>query len=413
MQQLKSGSVIFLLLMICCISKSQEVIHSVSLKKINRSLYRVTFTLNPSDYEAGTINLKILRRREGNVDEIFSSDISSSVSAVQKTYTYNWKPVSGVVKNGDELQATISIAFKPSIAKQKNNTINKTPIADAGEFLKLQLPITNPIVLDGSKSHDEDGKIVSGNWKQIAGPTNLVIQNANSLIASANGIFKEGTYAFELSVTDDKGANAIGRTVLNVTSAPFITQVHPIDTVKKQQPKTVNIPNEPVKVITPLKGGPLNAGINLLIPGLGHYLVSGNYKGENRKPASFIITALYAGSVAGTFYFKSSSDANYKKYSELADYREYLKDANGAIIGVRGADQTKADNYFNKAKAQHRNSLIALGVGGGILVGDFIYTLVKGEKNKTQWKSETTSFRPRLFISREGNQTTAGVKIKF
>lgn len=412
MRQLRSGSITILFLMICCISNSQEVIHSVSLKKINQSLYRVTFTLNPSDYDVKTIRLKISRRRQAHVQEIFSSDIGSQFSDNQKTYTYNWKPENGLIKSGDELQATIRIGFKPSLAHQKTITTNKAPIADAGEFLKLRLPVTQPIVLNGSKSHDEDGKIVSGNWKQIAGPTTLTIQNLDSLVASASGSFKEGTYAFELTVTDDKGAKAISRTVLSIAE-PLITNVHRDDTIVKLQTKNDIVHSEPVKENIPLKGGPLNAAVNLLLPGLGHYLVSGDYKGENKKPASFIITALYAGSVAGTFYFKSMSDANYRKYAELADYREYLKDANGTIIGVRGADQTKADDYFNRAKAQHRNSLVALGVGGGILVGDFIYTIFKGQKNKAEWKSEMTSFKPRLFISREGNQTTAGIKLKF
>lgn len=414
MRRLRSGSGIILCLMICCVVKSQEVINSVSLKKINQDLYRVTFKLNPSAYEAGKISLKILRRREGTVEEIVASDITSDVYAgQQKTYYYNWKPEKGLIRNGDELQAKINISFQPSVAKQKTNSINKTPLADAGEFLKIQLPVTGPVLLNGSKSHDEDGRIVSSDWKQIAGPTSLTIQNPQSLIASAEGPFKEGNYAFELTVTDDRGAKAIGRTVLTVASAPSVTEVHP-DTARKEQPqKKVMVANEPVKETTPLKGGPVNAAVNLLLPGLGHYLVSGDYKGENRKPASFIITALYAGSVAGTFYFKSRSDANYKKYTELAAYREYLKDAGGSIIGVRGADQKTANNYFDKAKAQHRNSLIALGVGGGILVSDFIYTFLKGQKNRAQWKSETTSFKPRLFISTDGFQTCAGVKIKF
>lgn len=348
------------------------------------------------------------------MDEVFAAEITSEVSVgPQKTYYYNWKPEQAVIENGDELQAKVSIAFQPSVATQKTNTVNKTPIADAGEFLKLQLPVTQPIVLNGSKSHDEDGRIVSNDWKQIAGPTSLTIHNENALVASAGGFFKEGTYAFELTVTDDKGAKAIGRTVVNVVPAPYGTEVHPFDTARKQQQNTVVAPPEPVKVTTPLKGGPLNAAINLLIPGLGHYLVSGDYSGQNRKPASFVITAVYAGSIAGTFYFKARSDANYKKYAELADFREYLKDANGSIIGVRGADQAAASKYFDKAKAQHRNSLIAMGVGGGILVGDFIYTFLKGEKNKAEWKSATTWFKPRLFISSNGIQTIAGVKIKF
>jgi hypothetical protein len=186
---------------------------------------------------------------------------------------------------------------------------------------------------------------------------------------------------------------------------------------KKDSPvvrKVVQMPQATqIKTATKLKGGPSNAVLNLLLPGVGHYFVSGDYNGGNRKKGAFILTALYVGSIGGAFYFNERSNDQYKKYNELADYREYQKDANGVIIGTRGGNEAEANKYFKDAKSSHRNALICLGVGGGVLVGDLIYTLAKGSKNSREWKTQNSSFKPNLFISSNGAVTTAGVQFKF
>jgi len=414
MRQLRSGNILVLLFMLSCFqSWSQEVINSVTIEKINTDLFKVQYKLNAStDYDVSNVVLKIFRKRGGTVEEIFSKNISSEASTIQnpRVYTYDWRPDKELIKAGDELQAKIVLSLKPSLAKQK--TKNKAPFADAGNSTEVELPISKPIALNGSKSYDEDGKIVSVQWKQITGPTNLTISKKDSLVAFTSGDFKEGTYAFELSVTDDEGATAISRTVLRVRSQAFIVNANPAtDLIKKDS--AVIRPVETVKVVTKLKGGPSNAAINLLLPGVGHYFVSGNYNGKNRKASSFIITAVYAGSVGGAFYFRGKSNDEYKKYNELASYREYLKDANGVIIGVRGGNEADANQFFTSSKTAHRNSLICLEVGGGILVTDFIYTLIKGSRNQREWKKEFTSLQPKLFISSNHSGTTAGIQIKF
>jgi hypothetical protein len=38
---------------------------------------------------------------------------------------------------------------------------------------------------------------------------------------------------------------------------------------------------------------------------------------------------------------------------------------------------------------------------------------LKGSRNKKEWKSENTSFKPKLIFSSNGNVTTAGVQFKF
>lgn len=418
MRLLKSDSFLVLFFMMCSFqSLSQKAITFVVIKKISNSLYKVQYQLHPTaDYDVEKIVLKIWRRREGKTEEIFSKDITSTNPKPQgrQVNSYSWMPAKEVVKTGDELQAKIVLLYQTSLAKQKLRLSNKTPHADAGNFLEAVLPVKKPIELNGSKSHDEDGKIVSVLWKQIAGPSSIIILKKDSLIAYASGGFKEGNYAFELFIKDDKGATAISRTILSVKPAPLITNTFPVASVPKKDTAGGSLLPEPKqKNSTRLKGGPSNALVNLLLPGAGHYLVSGDYNGNNRRTGSFIVTGIYAASIGGAVYFNGKANSQNKKYKELAAYREYQNDANGLITGVRGANEAEANKYFNRAKSSYRNSLISLGVSGSILAGDLIYTLLKGNRNKKEWKKETTSFRPKLFISSNGYVTTAGLQIKF
>jgi hypothetical protein len=160
-----------------------------------------------------------------------------------------------------------------------------------------------------------------------------------------------------------------------------------------------------------LKGGPSNALLNIVVPGLGHYFVSGDHYGNDRKPASLLITALYGGSLGGALYFKVKSDQLYDEYLKMSRYREYQRDSLGNITGVRGAIQGQAQGKLQSAQTAQQNSKILLGVGAGILVADLAYTLIKGLKNKAAWKSEFLS-RTDFIFSSNGTQMTAGIRVK-
>lgn len=422
MLQLKSGSVIILFLLVFCTSgKSQQVLNNVTMQKKSNTLYTIQYSFNPvPDFTIEKAVLKIYRRRNGSVQEIFTLPVTvpASIGKDQKQYSFDWTASNGIIQKGDEVQAKIILSLKASVARQR---LNRLPIADAGNFMQLQLPVTKPVELNGSKSRDEDGSLGFIEWKQIGGPTALTILHKDSLVAQADGEFKPGTYAFELTVKDNLGSVANSRTVLTVKESYWTTQPSPPATsTPSQKTKTAPVSTSKnvqtqtkVNTETKLRGGPANTAVNLLLPGLGHYFVSGNYKGENRKITSFVLSGLYVASVGGVFYFNGRSNDLYKKYDELASYRDYQKDANGVIIGMRGAEEATANKYYNDAKAAHRNSLICLGVGGGVLVGDLIYTFLKGNRNRKEWKSENTTFKPKLFISSDGYQTTAGLHLKF
>ena len=283
-------------------------------------------------------------------------------------------------------------------------------MVDAGAFTQLELPVNKPIILDGTKSRDEDGKLVSIEWKQMGGPTTLNILHKDSLVTSAEGELKAGTYAFELTVKDNLGSVAVSRTIVTVKGQSYWSTQPPKNITPPK--KNVSPSTQPVKDQTRLKGGPSNAALNLLLPGLGHYFVSGDYTGTNRKASSFILTGAYLASIGGTFYFQQKSNSDYKKYEDLANFREYQKDANGTIIGVRGTNEAEANKYFNSAASAHRNSLISLGVAGSILVGDLIYTFLRGNKNKKEW-AQNTSFKPSFIFSANGTVASAGIQFKF
>src|SRR4030095_3723945 len=83
---------------------------------------------------------------------------------------------------------------------------NKPPIAIAGPDQVITLP-TDSISLDGSASNDPDGTISNWLWKKIEGPASFMIANTGTAKTLTKNLVT-GTYKFELTVTDDKGAFA-------------------------------------------------------------------------------------------------------------------------------------------------------------------------------------------------------------
>ena len=411
MRLLKLNSVLILLLVTFSFeSKSQQVINDVTIEKKSNSLYRIQYSLNQTaDFTLEKAVLKIYRRRNGNVEEIFSVPVTIPAlnAQNQQPHNFDWTASNGLIKPGDDLQAKIVLTLKTSLSRQK---LNRIPVASAGDFMQAELPVTKPVELNGSKSRDDDGKIVAIEWKQVSGPTNLNITRKDSLIAYVNGEFKLGTYAFELTIKDNLGSVSSSRTSLTVKNPSYWTNP-PVNNSPQKTKTGQQI--TPQKNQTKLKGGPSNAALNLLLPGLGHYFVSGDYNGQNRKAASFIVTGVYLGSMTGAVLLNQKSDQEFEKYNQLVNFREYQKDASGNIIGVRGGNEAQANDHYDKGQSLQRNALICLGVGGAVLAGDLVYTFLLGNKNKKEWISANASFKPNLFISSDGMATNIGVQLKF
>jgi hypothetical protein len=95
---------------------------------------------------------------------------------------------------------------------------NKGPVAVAGPDQEITLP-ENKVQLNGSASTDPDGVIVVFQWAKLSGPGNPTIVTPNSAITDVVDL-EEGTYVFELSVTDDSGNVARDTMVVKVNPAP-------------------------------------------------------------------------------------------------------------------------------------------------------------------------------------------------
>ena len=86
-----------------------------------------------------------------------------------------------------------------------NAAANIPPTANVGADQIITLPISL-LSITGTGT-DTDGT-VSYNWTKISGPTSGAITDASSAATSVTGL-TEGTYQFELRVTDNKGATAV------------------------------------------------------------------------------------------------------------------------------------------------------------------------------------------------------------
>jgi parallel beta-helix repeat protein len=101
-----------------------------------------------------------------------------------------------------------------------NPAPNQAPTANAGANQTITLP-TNSVTLTGS-GNDADGTIASFQWSRITGPTSFTIVSANSAQTAINNLV-QGTYSFELRVTDNQGAT--GRDTVLITVNPLFNQL--------------------------------------------------------------------------------------------------------------------------------------------------------------------------------------------
>ena len=103
-------------------------------------------------------------------------------------------------KGRDTMQVTVNAAP------------NQAPTANAGADQTITLP-TNKVTLKGSGA-DADGTISSYQWSKTAGPGSYTIVSPASATTEVTSL-TEGTYTFQLKVTDNKGAT--GTATVRVT----------------------------------------------------------------------------------------------------------------------------------------------------------------------------------------------------
>ena len=130
-----------------------------------------------------------------------NSDVTTVTGMLQGTYRFELRVTDNNGAYGrDTMQVTVNAA-----------PTNIPPTANAGPDQSITLP-TNSVTLNGS-GNDPDGSITAYLWTKISGPA-CTITNPNSASTSVTGML-QGTYRFELRVTDNNGA--YGRDTMQVT----------------------------------------------------------------------------------------------------------------------------------------------------------------------------------------------------
>jgi streptogramin lyase len=110
------------------------------------------------------------------------------------------------------LSLVIVTAIIITIFAIPNSFYNRIPLAYAGGTKTVHPG--EKVTLDGSKSVDPDGNIISYSWKQTGGPI-VVLNNANIMTTSftAPNITSDTSIAFSLTVKDNKGATGDPATI--------------------------------------------------------------------------------------------------------------------------------------------------------------------------------------------------------
>ena len=123
---------------------------------------------------------------------------------------------------------------------------NRPPNALAGLDQVITLPLDS-ILLDGSASNDEDGKIKAWNWKKISGPSTFHIVQPDSPKTLIKNLVM-GVYTIELTVKDDAGLTAMDTLQITVNN-PIQPNRPPVANAGPDL--TLNLPTN----LAPLNGG--------------------------------------------------------------------------------------------------------------------------------------------------------------
>ncbi len=102
-----------------------------------------------------------------------------------------------------------------------NSTVNLPPSANAGSDKTITLP-TNSVSLAGSGA-DSDGTVTAYSWVKISGPATFIIVSPSSATTTISNL-AQGTYQFQLTVTDNDGATTTDNVQVIVNSTSLINQ---------------------------------------------------------------------------------------------------------------------------------------------------------------------------------------------
>lgn len=202
--------------------------------------------------------------------------------------------VSGVVLGTYQYQLTVTDnnggIDRDTMRLIVNPASNIPPVANAGNHINITLPV-NTTVLSGSGT-DVDGIIASYAWIKISGPAAGTLTNANTAAPTANGLV-QGTYQYQLTVTDNEGAT--GKDTVRVTvNAAIPANVPPVANAGSDI--TITLPVNS----TTLTGSGIDA--NGIVTGYAWVKIAGPAAGSISNPSSAV--TMVTGLVEGVYRYE-------------------------------------------------------------------------------------------------------------
>ncbi|SHG02873.1 PKD domain-containing protein, partial [Flavisolibacter ginsengisoli] len=129
----------------------------------------------------------------------FPASIIPSGNLVKKDWNFSKTDSSTIISSNNVILTGTPAFFQESQAP----AANQLPVVNAGADQSITLP-KDSTLLSGTAS-DADGSIASYSWSQVSGPSTGSIATPSEASSLVKGL-KEGTYQFELKVTDNGGA---------------------------------------------------------------------------------------------------------------------------------------------------------------------------------------------------------------
>jgi len=213
------------------IAKNKQAKTTVTLTADGTYVFQLTVTDNEEATNSDTVQIIKEAKNIGPIAnagaETTTTETSITLDGSKSTdpdgtiKSYVWRKTSGpnaTIAKSSQAKTTVTLTtdgiyiFQLTVTDNDGATNSDTvriikepkniaPVANAGADITTT---ETSVTLDGSKSLDADGTIKSYAWSKISGPQ-VTIVNSN-LVKTTVALTSDGTYVFQLTVTDNDGA---------------------------------------------------------------------------------------------------------------------------------------------------------------------------------------------------------------
>lgn len=222
------------------------------LKDLEEGTYKFTLEVKDDKGETATDEITVIVRSSPNKAPKAKAGSDITITLPENSVTlsgqdsededgrivsYRWTKVKGgsaEIQNDSDASTKVegltegSYTFKLTVTDDKDESAsaeinvtvkgkaNAAPKAVAGDDQSIQLP-KKEVTLNGSKSSDEDGKIVKHAWTKVDGGS-ASIENPDDASTTVSNL-EEGSYTFKLTVTDDQNESSSAEVKVTVKKA--------------------------------------------------------------------------------------------------------------------------------------------------------------------------------------------------